>query len=107
MSTGKRPTDVRTALGKAANSTRPSARGVEVKSPGKKPRSEEEKIRTTLILTESEDERLTRLVERVRVEAGRRKVSRAEVLRALIDSADVDSGPLTRWVVEHPEPNSS
>lgn len=106
MATGKRPTDVRAALGKAANSARPSARDVEVR-PGKKPRSEEEKIRTTLILTETEDERLTRLVERVRAGAGRRKVSRAEVLRALVDSADVDPGPLTRWVVEHPEPNSS
>lgn len=106
MATGKRPTDVRAALGKAAQSARPSVRGMEVK-PGKKPRSEEEKIRTTLILTETEDVRLTQLVERVRAEAGRRRLTRAEVLRALIDSADVDSGPLTRWVVEHPEPNSS
>ena len=102
MATGKRPTDVRAALGKAANSTRPSARVGAVK-PGKKPRSEEETIRTTLILTETEDERLSALVDRVRVGAGRRRLTRAEVLRALIDSADADPVALTQWVAEHPE----
>lgn len=102
MATGKRPTDVRAALGKAAQSTRPSV-GAGVVKPGKRPRSEEETIRTTLILTETEDERLTSLVDRVRAGAGRRRLSRAEVLRALIDSADADPVPLTRWVAEHPE----